>query len=90
MTELEAIIAGISIIFGTSCAVGITWIIARTVLRMRQPAELESGAMARLEGRLERMEQALDAVAIEMERVSEGQRFTSRLLSERAEHGTPR
>jgi hypothetical protein len=33
-------------------------------------------------GRLERMEQAIEAVAIEVERISEGQRFTTKLLSE--------
>jgi len=33
--------------------------------------------------RLERIEQAVDAIAIEVERVSEGQRFVTRLLSER-------
>jgi hypothetical protein len=33
--------------------------------------------------RLERIEQAVDAIAIEMERVSEGQRFTTKLLAER-------
>jgi hypothetical protein len=33
--------------------------------------------------RLERMEQAIDSVAIEVERISEGQRFTTKLLSER-------
>ena len=33
--------------------------------------------------RLERIEQAMDAIAIEVERVSEGQRFVTRLLSER-------
>ncbi|MDQ2666584.1 MAG: hypothetical protein M3Z05_11305 [Gemmatimonadota bacterium] len=37
-----------------------------------------------LTSRLERMEQAIDAIAVEMERVSEGQRFTTKLLSERA------
>ena len=37
--------------------------------------------------RLERMEQAIDAIAVEIERVSEGQRFTTKLLSERT--GTP-
>jgi hypothetical protein len=37
--------------------------------------------------RLERMEQAMDAIAIEIERVSEGQRFVTRLLSERASLG---
>lgn len=35
--------------------------------------------------RLARMEQALDSVAVEVERISEAQRFTTRLLSERAE-----
>lgn len=34
--------------------------------------------------RLERIEQAMDAIAVEVERVSEGQRFVTRLLSERA------
>lgn len=32
--------------------------------------------------RLERMEQAMDAIAIEIERVSEGQRFVTRLLAD--------
>lgn len=32
--------------------------------------------------RLERMEQAMDAIAIEIERVSEGQRFVTRLMAE--------
>jgi hypothetical protein len=34
--------------------------------------------------RLERMEQAIDSIAIEVERISEGQRFTTKLLAERA------
>jgi Na+/glutamate symporter len=33
--------------------------------------------------RLERMEHAIDSIAIEVERISEGQRFTTKLLSER-------
>lgn len=33
--------------------------------------------------RLTRIEQAIDAMAIEVERISEGQRFTTKLLSER-------
>jgi hypothetical protein len=32
--------------------------------------------------RLERIEQAVDAIAVEVERISEGQRFTTKLLSE--------
>ncbi|HSA57565.1 MAG TPA: hypothetical protein VLE53_17765 [Gemmatimonadaceae bacterium] len=37
-----------------------------------------------LAARLDRMEQAVDAIALEVERISEGQRFTTKLLSERA------
>ena len=33
--------------------------------------------------RLARMEQAIDSIAIEVERISEGQRFTTKLLAER-------
>jgi hypothetical protein len=38
--------------------------------------------------RLERMEQAMEAIAIEIERVSEGQRFVTRLLAEGRGAGT--
>ncbi|MGI8618093.1 MAG: hypothetical protein ACR2L6_03275 [Gemmatimonadaceae bacterium] len=34
------------------------------------------------EGRIERIEQAVEAIAVEVERVSEGQRFVTRLMSE--------
>ena len=40
--------------------------------------------------RLERMEQAIEAMAIEVERISEGQRFTTKLLAERADARVPR
>lgn len=39
--------------------------------------------------RLERMEQAIDAIAEQVERVAEGQRFTTKLLSERPAQRTP-
>jgi len=35
--------------------------------------------------RLARLEQAVESIAIEVERISEGQRFTTRLLAERAQ-----
>ncbi|MBA2707153.1 MAG: hypothetical protein H0U59_05050 [Gemmatimonadaceae bacterium] len=35
-----------------------------------------------ISARMERMEQSLDAIAVEIERISEGQRFTTRLLSD--------
>ena len=36
-----------------------------------------------IEARLGRIEQAIDSIAVETERISEGQRFTTKLLSER-------
>ena len=38
---------------------------------------------ADVDARLQRMETAIDAIAVEVERIAEGQRFTTRLLSER-------
>jgi hypothetical protein len=46
----------------------------------------ESGGMA--DARLSRLEQAVDAIAVEVERISEGQRFTTKLLSEQARQGS--
>ena len=39
--------------------------------------------------RLERMEQAIDAIAVEVERIAEGQRYTSKLLAGRADPARP-
>ncbi|HPV77887.1 MAG TPA: hypothetical protein PLX31_23525, partial [Gemmatimonadaceae bacterium] len=49
----------------------------------REPSALGSGQLGQLDDRLARMEQAIDSMAIEVERISEGQRFTARLLAER-------
>ncbi len=45
----------------------------------RAPASVSPETMKRLE----RMEQAIEAVAVEVERISEGQRFVTRVLGER-------
>lgn len=45
---------------------------------------------AEMTQRLSRMEAAIETVAVEVERISEGQRFTTRLLSERAPVEVPR
>jgi hypothetical protein len=39
--------------------------------------------------RLDRMEQAIDAIAVEVERIAEGQRYTSKLLAGRADPARP-
>ena len=40
--------------------------------------------LSRIEERLGRLEAGVDAIAVEVERISEGQRFTTRLLAERS------
>jgi hypothetical protein len=45
--------------------------------------------VAALDARLARMEQAIEAMAVELERVSEGQRFVTRLLAERSPAALP-
>ena len=52
--------------------------------RERMTAQFAGPHSAALEARLARMEQALDAVAVEVERMSDGQRFVTRLLADRA------
>jgi len=70
----------------------ITGIIAATVMVIGMPLarayarRLENaptGVPSDVTARLQRMEQAIDAIAVEVERISEGQRFTTKLLSER-------
>jgi hypothetical protein len=59
--------------------------LARRLEGAGRKATLDTGSAERLQ----RIEQALDAMAIEIERISEGQRFTTRLLMNRAESSEP-
>lgn len=48
-------------------------------------AELSNGKQSGdADARLDRLQQSVDAIAVEVERISEGQRFTAKLLAERA------
>jgi hypothetical protein len=44
---------------------------------------------AALEARLARIEEAVDTIAVEMERMGEGQRFVTKLLADRAAQQLP-
>ena len=59
-------------------------------LRYREKPAVGSAELRELVQRLERIEQAIDAMAVETERISEGQRFTTKLLSERTKEPAPR
>ena len=50
----------------------------------------EKTGVPQLEQRLDRIERAIDTVAVEVERLGEGQRFTARLLRDASAHpGNP-
>ena len=61
--------------------------IARAWARRIENPPRDTLGNAEMKARMERMELTIDSIAIEIERISEGQRFTTKLLSERAEHG---
>ena len=66
-----------------SVAYSINAIARAAVARPKDEARLERESVRPLtEARLARIEQAVDAIALEVERISEGQRFTTRLLNE--------
>jgi len=58
--------------------------IARAFARRMDRRTATKGIAAELQTRLDAMDRNIDTVAVELERVSEGQRFTSKLLAERA------
>jgi hypothetical protein len=58
-------------------------LIIAVALTRRRARPADPAALQHIAQRLDRIEQAVDAIAIEVERVSEGQRFTSKLLADR-------
>ncbi|MEO8580862.1 MAG: hypothetical protein ABI469_11480 [Gemmatimonadales bacterium] len=56
--------------------------IGRSFIRRSNKPALPPAVFAETAQRLERLEASVDAVAIEVERISEGQRFVTKLLSE--------
>jgi hypothetical protein len=65
----------------------VTYIVRLMVLRAPWPTfgETRPGSNVVVDAdRMARLEQAVEAIALEVERISEGQRFTTKLLSDRA------
>jgi hypothetical protein len=58
-------------------------VVIALVRARRRIRQLEQGHMPLQTGGSERLEQAVEAIALEVERISEGQRFTTKLLAER-------
>ena len=77
------IIEEILIFAGMMATLGCLTKIILSVLNRRRP-ELKTGStLDEMSQRLARIEQAVDATAVEVERISEAQRFTTKLLVEK-------
>lgn len=75
--------AQVMTILGTFLVVTIGCIVVAMKVLKRRPPERP----ALDENRLQHLEQAVDAIALEVERISEGQRFTTKLLAQRQGDG---
>jgi hypothetical protein len=73
---LDDIFTFVGVVIGIGCLTKllVVW------MHRRRPS---SDGLEDLTQRLARIEQIVDTTAVEVERISEGQRFTSRLLAER-------
>jgi hypothetical protein len=73
----------IAVSFFASVAYSIRTIVRAFIARKGEDARVHNGSATSLtDARLARIEQSVDAIALEVERISEGQRFTTKLLSE--------
>lgn len=75
-------VTGIIIVFTLAVLMPIALGITRRLWRRGAPVAAAPGQDV-VVPRLDRMEQAVDAIAIEIERISEGQRFVTKVMTER-------
>ena len=75
--------------FLTTIVLGIGIPLVRALARRWERESQAPKVPAEVAARLERMEQSIDAMAIEMERISEGQRFVTKILAERPAERVP-
>lgn len=87
---LEDILVFVGLMATMGCLTGIivTWIKWR---RNKLPGgDAISAQLADIAERLARLENSVDSTALEVERISEGQRFTTRLLASKEQPDTAR
>ena len=77
----DAIIA--AIVIGGPMLIVLVRMVLRHKEKMANLDALPQKSTAGIDARLARLEDAIDGIALEMERLGEGQRFTAKLLAER-------
>ncbi len=78
MVDIGAIVGGL-------CFISVTTVLPLSIMYLRRGDKKTTRPdlpVADIGKRLERMEVAMESMAAEMERIGEGQRFTTKLLSE--------
>lgn len=79
----EGLVDMFGIIFGAATVMSLgTPLVKAWARRFEKRADLQQQVL--VERRLAAIEQAIESVAVEVERISEGQRFTTKLLADRA------
>ena len=81
------ILEELMVFVGLMATLGAFTKIILAIVNRRRPIAAAAPALEEIAQRLARMEQALDATAVEVERISEAQRFTTKLLVERGHQG---
>lgn len=64
-------------------------VVRAIVMKKPKPAGDDSGTPRVDDSRFARLEQAVDSIAIEVERIAEAQRFSAKLMSERLPNRLP-
>lgn len=85
MHFVNAAFTFISLIVGMGCATGIitSWFAYRSKAMKQLPSEDLLLRLNEISDRLSHLDGSVDTMAIEVERISEAQRFTARVLAER-------
>lgn len=86
----ELVIPIVGIVFGTITTMVLGLPIIRAIIRRFERRNAPAPALPPdFSARLERIEQTVDSIALEVERVSEGQRFLTRLQTEQRSVAPP-
>jgi hypothetical protein len=78
-------LVSVLVFLGLMALLGVVTKVALALIQRRRSPELAGRTLDEIAGRISRLEQLAESTALEVERIGEGQRFTTKLLSERTE-----
>ena len=89
MSDEELVVAIAGMIMTIVLVLGLPLVVVHARKIWKRDSATSDAMSPSSDHRLERIEQAIDAMAVEVERVAESQRFMTKLLSERERVGLP-